>query len=399
MISDQSANNKKKCVALVSVAIIVLSLAFMKYASVYGNDQSIVLPVGMSFYCFRNISYLTDVYRGMLPDHDIVHYLNYSIFFPAFTSGPIDRYSDLSLQLSAPMDGFDYDMASRGMIRFLAGLFKKSVVAGHMALYTGWVYGDIRSYSGFTLLLTSFFYTIQIYCDFSGYSDMAIGLSELLGFKIKDNFKHPYLSESLSDFWERWHISLSTWLRDYIYIPLGGNRKGKPRKCVNLLITFLVSGIWHGASLNFLVWGGVHGIVSVGESCLSVRKSKNRYVKRIRQAIMFVFINFTWVVFRLTKMTDIGYFFIHILDGLGNLSEYIMSTQRILHIDYIALIRLIAVIGMVFIYDYCDERWDVADRFANLASRYKMLIYTAVMLVLYMLLPVEAATEYIYCRF
>lgn len=395
---DKQVGPTRKTMLITSVIMIVALLAFAKYAGVIGNINSLVIPVGMSFYSFRNISYLVDVYKGLPSEISIIQYLDYAIFFPSFSAGPIDRYTDLANQIKHSKEIYDIEICEKSFFLFLWGLFKKAVVAGHMAYYTDWVYGDIRNYSGFTLLLVGFFYSMQIYCDFSGYSDMAIGISGLLGIRLKQNFRHPYFADGIRDFWRRWHISLSTWLKDYIYIPLGGNRHGKLMSNIYLFITFAVSGIWHGASVNFLIWGGIHGLASALDKLFN--KAKTSKIRRlIRIMLTFGFVNFAWVVFRLTDFSDIIYYFSHIFEGILNMKEYVMAAQSRLHMDYWSLIRILFILVLVFAYDLFDERIELINWFSNLSYIKRISSYVLLILLIYFLMPVEVATEYIYFKF
>lgn len=216
----------------------------------------LLLPVGISFYTFQTLSYVIDVYRGEIPaEKHFGIYAAFVSFFPQLVAGPIERTGNLLPQIRRE-HCFCYEDAVYGLRQMLWGFYKKIVIADTLAFYVDKIYADLFSYEGGTLVLAAFFFSFQIYCDFSGYSDIAIGTARLFGIKLMTNFKNPYLSVSLNEFWQNWHISLSSWFRDYVYIPLGGNRKGKVRKYINLLITFLTSGLWHGADVTFIVWGG-----------------------------------------------------------------------------------------------------------------------------------------------
>lgn len=216
----------------------------------------LLLPVGISFYTFQTLSYVIDVYRGdIAAERNFGIYAAYVSFFPQLVAGPIERPSNLLPQIKED-HVFNIENADYGVRLILWGLFKKMLIADNLAVFVDLVFEDIYSYSGGAILIATLFFTIQIYCDFSGYSDIARGSAKLFGIELMENFKSPYFSTSVKDFWGRWHISLSSWFKDYLYIPLGGNRVKKIRNCVNVLITFLVSGLWHGANWNFVVWGG-----------------------------------------------------------------------------------------------------------------------------------------------
>ena len=216
-----------------------------------------LLPVGISFYTFQTLSYVIDVYRKEIKaEKHFGIYATFVSFFPQLVAGPIERSGNLLPQIKEK-HVFDIEKARYGIWLIVWGVFKKVIVADNLAVFVDQVYGDVYSYSGFSLVLATLFFTFQIYCDFSGYSDIARGSANLFGIELMENFKSPYFSESVKDFWSRWHISLSSWFRDYLYIPMGGNRVGTIRNCFNVLVTFLVSGLWHGASWNFVIWGGV----------------------------------------------------------------------------------------------------------------------------------------------
>ena len=216
----------------------------------------ILLPVGISFYVFQALGYIMDVYRGEIyPEKNFLRYALFVSFFPQLVAGPIERSKNLLKQLEKPKT-FNYNLVRNGLLLMLWGYFLKMVISDRCAVIVNQVYGDVGSYQGFQLILANVFFAVQIYCDFMGYSMIAKGAAKVLGFHLMDNFAQPYLAGSVKEFWHRWHISLSTWLRDYLYIPLGGNKGSKIVKYRNLMITFLVSGLWHGASLSFVVWGG-----------------------------------------------------------------------------------------------------------------------------------------------
>lgn len=214
----------------------------------------ILLPVGISFYTFQALSYTIDVYRGTIKaEKNFLTYALFVSFFPQLVAGPIERSKNLLSQLNETRS-FDYDRIKSGILLMCLGYFQKMIIASRAAALVDTVYNNYETYSGLPLLLAILLFSVQIYCDFGGYSMIAIGAAEVLGIKLMENFHQPYFAESIQDFWRRWHISLSTWFRDYVYIPLGGNRCKRSRKYFNLLVTFLISGLWHGASMHFVIW-------------------------------------------------------------------------------------------------------------------------------------------------
>lgn len=311
------ARRWRKALVALSLLIDLGLLGYFKYTNFFAGMVSqllehnfqpwdIFLPVGISFFTFQSLSYTIDVYRGNLkPLPHLLDYAFYVSFFPQLVAGPIVRAADFAPQIRRPLV-ITNDMFARGVYFILIGLFKKAIISDYISLnFVDRIFDNPTLYSGLENLLGVYGYALQIYCDFSGYSDMAIGIALLLGFHFPINFNAPYRSVSITDFWRRWHISLSTWIRDYIYISLGGNRKGKLRQYVNLVITMLLGGLWHGASLNFVAWGGAHGIA------LAVHKFFRQEVlhhghgfqshgvrKWIAIVLTFHFVCFTWIFFR-----------------------------------------------------------------------------------------------------
>ena len=268
----------------------------------------LVLPVGISFYTFKALSYGIDVYRGKLePTRDIVQYFAYVGFFPQLLAGPIERPANLLPQLSN-LRTFDYGTSVDGMRQILWGLFKKVVVADGCAVFVDSVFPSYQSQSGSTLLLAAILYTFQIYGDFSGYSDMAIGTGKLFGFTTMQNFKTPYFSRNIAEFWRRWHISLTTWFRDYVYIPLGGSRCSKAKIVRNTFVIFLLSGLWHGANWTFIAWGAYHALLFLPLILLGKNRkykdvvAQDRLLPSLRECgqmlLTFLLVVVGWIIFR-----------------------------------------------------------------------------------------------------
>lgn len=274
----------------------------------------LLLPVGISFYTFQTLSYSIDVYRGKKePEKHFGLFALYVSFFPQLVAGPIERSTSLMPQFHNPVQ-FDYCRVRNGLGQMLWGFFKKIVIADRLSILVDAVYSQPHDYSGFTILLATVFFAFQIYCDFSGYSDIAIGAARVLGFNLMTNFKTPYFSRSIAEFWSRWHISLSTWFRDYLYIPLGGNRVVRWRWYCNLLIVFLVSGLWHGADLTFIIWGALHGsylIVGLVTGGIRARIVNASGLKRypllhggLQLTTTFTLVLIAWVFFRANSLGD-----------------------------------------------------------------------------------------------
>lgn len=264
------------------------------------------VPVGISFFTFQALGYLWDVWYGRIkPEKNFLHYALFVSFFPSIVSGPINKASLVLPQIKSIRPYFDYSKAVEGLKLLLWGMFMKVVVADRVALYVDTVFSHYENYSGLSCFVASLLYTTQIYADFAGYSLMAIGVGKTLGFELTENFRRPYLAYSITDFWRRWHISLSTWLKDYVYIPLGGSRCSKLRNYWNIIVTFLVSGIWHGANWTFVIWGLWHGLFQVVEKAIGQQKCKyGTWGKSVKILITFLLVNFAWIFFRMPTIGD-----------------------------------------------------------------------------------------------
>ncbi|MDU5417969.1 MBOAT family O-acyltransferase [Peptoniphilus harei] len=260
----------------------------------------LLLPVGISFYTFQALGYTIDVYRKDLEaERSLIDYALFVSFFPQLVAGPIERSRNLLPQIKNPKK-FSYENLIRGLQLFFYGMFLKLLLADRAAIFVNDAFANYKTYSRSFLIIGAFLFTLQIYCDFYSYSIMAKGSAKILGIDLMDNFKEPLLSKSITEFWRRWHISLSTWFKDYLYIPLGGNRKGSFRKCLNLLIVFLVSGLWHGAELSFVLWGLIHGVFNVIESLLGINKSKKSsiFLDFFRRILTLLIVVFAFIYFR-----------------------------------------------------------------------------------------------------
>lgn len=324
---EQAEEEKQKriwmagCIVLL-VAILMAFKYFGFFAEAVGRMLGVTsfvfqlaMPLGISYYTFKIISYLVDVYKEKIDaEKHFGYYALYVCFFPQILCGPIERADHFIPQLKYGCR-FEDRLAAQGLERIIIGLFKKLVIADRLAGYVGTIFDAPTAYPGLASLMAAGFYSIQIYCDFSGYSDMAIGMAQMLGIRTRENFNYPYFSRSIKEFWTRWHISLSSWLRDYIYIPLGGNRKGKLRKNLNTLAVFLVSGIWHGSSLSFVFWGGLHGLWNM----ISAPKKENTPVWRqiLQVFITFCGVTVTWIFFRAKDLATAFTMIKHMVLGLG----------------------------------------------------------------------------------
>lgn len=370
----------RKILLWITIIIDLGILGFFKYynffvssfCNLFGLDAShstlqLILPLGISFFTFQAISYVVDAYHGKLNpsihhsaqrfNSSLIDCLLYIGFFPKLLAGPIERPSNFLPQCQQKRV-FDYNLATDGCRQILWGLFKKVVVADNCATYVNAVYGDIAHQSGSTLLLAAILYTIQIYGDFSGYSDMAIGSAKLLGFKFRDNFLFPYFSRNMNEFWRRWHISLNTWFVDYVYIPLGGSRNGKARTIANTMIIFLLSGLWHGADWSFVAWGGYHGLLLVILILLGLNTKYDQVVahdhwypnvKEIGQMLLtFALATIGWILFRADNFAQAW----EVMSGICDKS--LVSVPWLMTRHY--YIPLICYIILMTIVDWCYRK-------------------------------------------
>ncbi|MCC1483482.1 MBOAT family O-acyltransferase [Winogradskyella immobilis] len=324
LIAKANTVSKKKMLIFISFSSNLAILFFFKYANFtlelvnklsvnFGMDVNVLrldylLPVGISFYTFQALSYTVDVYRGDIkPTKHFGKYALFVSFFPQLVAGPIERTTNLLPQFDRKVS-FNYNRMRDGLMLVAWGFFKKIVIADRVAVIVDQVYNNPIAGDGFGSLIAMLLFSVQIYCDFSAYTDIAIGIARIMGFDLKKNFDNPYIAQSITEFWRRWHISLSTWFRDYLYIPLGGNRYGKTRMLLNLFIVFLVSGLWHGAALTFVIWGALHGVLVVFEKVYYKTQQKtyaklgwntNKLsFKLYRILITFALVTIAWVFFR-----------------------------------------------------------------------------------------------------
>lgn len=333
ILEKDKRDKRRKLWIFLSFSINLLILFFFKYFNFLGENLTylfsklnigfkvpnfdILLPVGISFYTFQALSYTMDVYRGdVKAQKNLVKYALFVSFFPQLVAGPIERSTHLLTQLDKEYS-FNYDRVKNGLLLMLWGLFKKIVIADRLAVLVNTVYNTPRDYEGIVLIIASIFFAFQIYCDFSSYSDIAIGAANVMGYDLMKNFKRPYFSKSIAEFWRRWHISLGTWFRDYLYFPLGGSKVSKLKRYRNIMIVFLVSGLWHGASWNFIIWGALHGIYQlVGielkpfrDRIVKVFKiDRNTFSHKLYRVITtFILVDFAWIFFRANNFKDARY--------------------------------------------------------------------------------------------
>ncbi len=366
-----------------------------------GLTLDLLLPAGISFFTFSTASYMIDVYRGKLrAERSLVNYAAYVAYFPKLLAGPIERAEPFLAQLKEAKD-FDEKQAMYGVRLIVWGLFKKMVIADTLAKYVNLVYADVHGFAGGTLFAAAFFYTVQIYCDFSGYSDIAMGVSDLFGIRLADNFRNPYMAQSIQGFWRRWHISLSSWFRDYIYIPLGGSRKGELRTALNTMIVFLVSGLWHGANWTFILWGLIHGLAQVIERKLGIgRKESDRFLGRWgRRLLVFAFALLTWIFFRADSISDALYVVTHLFSGIASPIRYLRTAYAQLGIDSYTVLCLPYMFLVLFIFEVKAVKKDPVAAVGEM-GRVKQFIFCLLFVLMFiMVLPVRSSNEFLYFKF
>lgn len=327
---EKTEGRRRKLYLIFSLVANIGVLAFFKYYNFLDRNLSfllhglgltnpfpylsILLPIGLSFHTFQAMSYTIEVYRGhQKAERHFGIYSLYVMFYPQLVAGPIERPQNLLHQFREKYD-FDYDRIVEGLKLMLWGFVKKLVIADRLAIYVNAVYNNPEQHNGMTLLVATIFFAIQIYCDFSGYSDIAIGAAKVMGFKLMTNFNRPYFARTISEFWKRWHISLSTWFKDYLYISLGGNRVSIPRWYFNLLLVFIISGLWHGANWTYIIWGALNGFYLVfAIITYDFRKKVTAFLRidrlpKLNQLLQiiatFILVCFAWIFFRANSVTD-----------------------------------------------------------------------------------------------
>lgn len=347
----------KKAVLFFSIAACFASLFLFKYGNwvmdMMGLKRlSVSVPMGISFYTFQAVSYIVDIYREKVSvQKNIFRYALYVSFFPQLVAGPIERSDRLMPQVNKEHK-FNYENFRYGFMLMLWGYFLKLVIADRASIFIDNVYGDISGTGGIFIIIATVLFAFQIYCDFAGYSLIAMGSARILGFELMENFDAPYLSKSVSEFWRRWHISLSSWFKDYVYIPLGGSRKGKARKCINIMTVFLLSGLWHGADFSYVIWGGLNGVYHL------IEEFTNKITKKVPAIIKtittFILVDIAWVFFRASdtktaieavkKMTDV--------QGINDFGTDICSFG----LDKANWIVLLIAFAIMIIADICKNR-------------------------------------------
>jgi alginate O-acetyltransferase complex protein AlgI len=406
-------NRNPKPFLIFSIIINISILFFFKYYNffLYGiqsvalNFQihipvaplSFLLPIGLSFHTFQAMSYTIEVYRGnQKAERHFGIYALYVMFFPQLVAGPIERPQNLLHQFHEK-HYFDYDRIKSGLILMLWGLFKKVVIADRLALYSDVVFQNPQQYHGIALIIATFFFTFQIYCDFSGYSDIAIGAARVMGFTLMRNFNFPYFAYSISDFWKRWHISLSTWFKDYLYIPLGGNRVDSLRFYFNILVVFAISGLWHGANWTFLCWGILQGIFLIFETIVPLYFLP----KSIRFIITFLLISVSWIIFRSNSISDSVYVLTHLFYKLDEQlsSIFIKGVVNIgVQTSRNSLLLSFFLISIIIAIEFLDKKYSISILLSKMSSFLRWCIYYAIILAI-LFLGVYENKQFIYFQF
>ena len=407
-ISNQSSKKNQKILLWCSVLFNLGVLGFFKYYNFFIESWidlfssigyeinsvwtlNIILPVGISFYTFQTMSYTIDIFKGKLnPTKDFVSFAAFVSFFPQLVAGPIERATNLLPQILNKRE-FKYEQGVQGLKLIFWGLFKKVVIADTLAPVVNDIFENYQDFGGVTLWLGAIYFAFQIYCDFSGYSDIAIGTSKLFGFEVMSNFKFPYFSRNIGEFWRRWHISLSTWFRDYLYIPLGGSKKGKRISLINIFIIFLVSGFWHGANWTFIVWGLFHSILFIPSF---IFKTNRKYVSSIiaENSLMpspkeFIQVGTTFI------LVTIGWVFFR-SETIGDSFNYIINMTQNFQIPKLNFAKYLVFIFVLLITDWYfrkDERLE--------KGKINIIFFGIVAVYLVSKIIMSANTEFIYFEF
>jgi D-alanyl-lipoteichoic acid acyltransferase DltB (MBOAT superfamily) len=405
---DKTTQNKKRKLLVWLSIISNLSILFsFKYFHFFDRNlhrvlahydlfqgnafEELLLPVGISFYTFQTISYTIDVYkRRIKAEPNFFKFALFVSFFPQLVAGPIERAGHLLPQFDK-LSKFDYKRVSEGLKLMFWGFFQKIVIADSLSILVNTVYKNPDGYFGLDIWLATFFFAVQILCDFSGYTDIARGAAKILGYELMINFKLPYLAKSFAEFWKRWHISLSTWFRDYIYIQLGGNRvKTRVRYIFNIMFVFIVSGFWHGAGWTFIIWGALHGLYYVVEhySPLKLSDSNNRIVKFFKIVFVFFLVNLAWIFFRSESVTI----------SVTLLKNGFYFSHTSLNFDKLFLLKSFLLIGIVGIVSLIERKKDIISYISQKPALFRWSIYYVSAIILFAF-GNFGIQEFIYFRF
>lgn len=374
------------------------------------KSVDILLPMGISFYTFQTLSYTIDVYRNTIkPQKSFFKLALFITFFPQLVAGPIERSDRLLPQLFKKQP-FSINRTIEGLQIMLIGYFKKVVIADRLSIIVNTVYNNAYNYSGLNYIIATVLFAFQIYCDFSAYSEIALGCAKILGIELMSNFDRPYFSKSIKEFWKRWHISLSTWFRDYLYIPLGGNRVGALRQKVNLLIVFLISGLWHGANWTFVIWGALHGLYQVignlmykpRNKFISTFKLQDSFILKLLQILVtFGLTCFAWIFFRANTITDALYIVFHLFDDVSNWSNirYLYNTVTHMGVNLFEFILAIALVIVLVIYEFLSRKSWVYERLNNSNAIVTGVFYISLVVCILTMGVYHNASQFIYFQF
>jgi alginate O-acetyltransferase complex protein AlgI len=368
----------------------------------------LVLPMGISFYTFQTLSYTIDVYRkDRDPETHLGYFALYVTFFPQLVAGPIERSDRLIPQLRINQK-FNYTRLVEGVRRMVWGFFKKLVIADNLAVAVNHVYGNAEESSGLTILVATVFFAYQIYCDFSGYSDIAIGSAKVLGIDLMENFNRPYGATSIKEFWSRWHISLSTWFRDYVYIPLGGSRVSEVRTYVNIMIVFLLSGLWHGASWLFVLWGTIHGLYQLYERSTYHLRNRlwkvvgldgTRFQSFVKWSMTMTVVLFSWIIFRANSY-EIAFIIFDKITRINSISiPSIIIAITSTNIDRLRFIVVLVSIIIVELNDFVSVKSDFSSNLKRLSSVFESYEFSFTLILLIIAFGAFGLQEFIYFQF
>jgi D-alanyl-lipoteichoic acid acyltransferase DltB (MBOAT superfamily) len=423
ILIERAQGKQRRFWLVASIVSNVGVLAFFKYANfALSNVASvthatieplhIILPIGLSFHTFQSMAYTIEVYRGKQPaERNLGIFALYVLFYPQLVAGPIERPQNLLPQFHATQ-AFDYDRVKSGLELMAWGMVKKIVVADRLAVTVNQVYGRPGSYAEPVAALATFLFAFQIYCDFSGYSDIALGSAQVMGIKLMTNFDRPYFSRSIAEFWRRWHISLSTWFRDYLYIPLGGSRGTLRRTCLNLLIVFTISGLWHGASWTFVIWGFLHGSYLIAS--ILTRKARERaagwvglnraptLANALSVTVVFCLVGITWVFFRASNLSEAIFILRRVTFGVLQVRHPGVFLRAILDVPGLrfAVPMQLAAVGCLIGVELLDRRWGgLRALLARQPAWRRWPVYCAAILVLLIFSETSTPTSFIYFQF
>jgi alginate O-acetyltransferase complex protein AlgI len=417
-MGERDTRHEKRPFLVISILVSAGFLLFFKYLNIFGVDIKSLLshidflsgpaelrflvPLGIAFYTLQTLSYLIDVYRGEIqPERHFGYLALYVSFFPTMLAGPIERGSHLLPQLHGKYD-FDYARVTNAIKLIAWGLFLKIVIADRLGIYVDQVYGNVHDYQGIPLLLATLFFSVQIYCDFAGYTNMTRGCAKIMGYDLLENFDKPYFSKNVREFWHRWHISLTSWLRDYLYIPLGGNRVTRWRVYLNVLIVFLVSGFWHGADWTFVLWGALHGLYfliylaikqfKAGRKEPSEDKKASRLFTVCSIVFTFCLVDLAWIFFRANSVSDALYVVKNMfLMGWSDIANFFTSYFQGYGL-YLLVVLFIFIVGLIGL------RGSIIERLNRLPIYIRWPVYY-IFLFTMIIFAVTTTSQFIYAQF